>query len=92
MSGDIMTFPQSWEEYEETYGFTDTEQIYTNSIRLIPTFRVQQWLDHLQNNIIEGHWIWEDDYEEDATCSQCGRYVYEASDFRYCPYCSSING
>lgn len=44
---DAMTFPNTWEEFEEMYSITDTEQIYTNGSRLIPTFRVRQWLDHM---------------------------------------------
>lgn len=44
---DVMTFPNTWEEFEEMYSITDTEQIYTNGSRLIPTFRVRQWLDHM---------------------------------------------
>ena len=43
---DMMTFPKTWEEYEKSYGFTDTKEIYTNGIRLIPSFRVEQWLEH----------------------------------------------
>lgn len=45
--GEQMTFPDTWEEFEKFYGFTDKEQIYTNGSRLIPSFRVEQWLDHL---------------------------------------------
>ena len=48
MSEDRMTFPDTWEEFEKEYGFTDTEEIYTNGSRLIQTFRVQQWLEHVQ--------------------------------------------
>lgn len=44
---DLMTFPNTWEEYERSYGFTDTEEIYTNGARLIPSFRVEQWLEHI---------------------------------------------
>lgn len=44
---DLMTFPNTWEEYERFYGFTDTEEIYTNGARLIPSFRVKQWLEHI---------------------------------------------
>lgn len=43
---DLMMFPDTWEEFEKTYGFNDTEEIYTNGSRLIPSFRVKQWLDH----------------------------------------------
>lgn len=44
---DMMTFPDTWEEYEKLYGFNDSEGIYTNDSRLIPSFRVKQWLDHI---------------------------------------------
>lgn len=60
MSGDVMTFPNTWEEYEETYGFNDTEQVYTNGSRLIQSFRVKQWLEHIEvsEDCISKHDIW----------------------------------
>lgn len=47
---DMMTFPDTWEEYEKIYGFNDVDQVYTNGSRLIPSFRVKQWLDHIKGN------------------------------------------
>ena len=47
MSGDIMRFPDTWEEFEREYGFNDHEELYTNGARLIPSFRVEQWLEHI---------------------------------------------
>lgn len=44
---DMMTFPETWEEFEKSYGFDDSEEVYTNGSRLIPSFRVKQWLDHI---------------------------------------------
>lgn len=44
---DMMTFPDTWEEFEKRYGFDDSEELYTNGSRLIPSFRVKQWLDHI---------------------------------------------
>ena len=46
---EMMTFPDTWEEFEKSYGFTDNEEVYTNGARLIPSFRVKQWLDHLSS-------------------------------------------
>lgn len=46
-----MTFPNTWEEFEQSYGFDDEEQIYTNGSRLIQTFRVKQWLEHLPSAV-----------------------------------------
>ena len=58
MSNDMMTFPDTWEEYEKSYGFTDSEEVYTNGARLIPSFRVKQWLDHLSSvQLRKGKWI-----------------------------------
>ena len=50
---DMMTFPDTWEEFEEQYGITDREEIYTNGARLIPSFRVKQWLDHIADRKTE---------------------------------------
>lgn len=44
---DAMTFPGTWEEFEKSYGFDDSDEVYTNGSRLIPSFRVKQWLDHI---------------------------------------------
>lgn len=55
MSGEIMTFPNTWEEYEKYWGFNDSEEVYTNNARLIPSFRVKQWLDHIKE--AEPKWI-----------------------------------
>lgn len=41
-----MQFPDTWEEFEQAYGFEDKKEIYTNGSRLIQSFRVKQWLDH----------------------------------------------
>lgn len=67
---DLMVFPDTWEEFEKTYGFNDTEEIYTNGSRLIPSFRVKQWLDHLpsaQPEKMRGRW-------QEITESDCSGY------------------
>lgn len=43
---DMMTFPDTVEEFMEQYKITDTEQIYTNGTELVPIFRMRQWFDH----------------------------------------------
>ena len=50
---DMMTFPDTVEEFMEQYKITDTEQIYTNGTELVPIFRMRQWFDHKP----EPHWI-----------------------------------
>ncbi len=44
---DLMTFPNTVEEFMEQYKIIDTEQIYTNGAELVPIFRMKQWFEHL---------------------------------------------
>lgn len=53
MVNEQMEFPKTWEEYEKDYGFNDSKEVYTNNSRLIPSFRVKQWLDHLEQEPCE---------------------------------------
>lgn len=87
---DMMQFPETWEEYEEQYGFTDKEEIYTNGSRLIQSFRVKQWLEHIKPKA--GKWKeeyagngWNDFW--DYTCSECGRKFHRFYKSNYCPNC-----
>lgn len=92
MGGMTMDFPDTWEEFEESYGFTDTKQLYTNGGRLIPSFRVEQWLDHIKTP--EGEWFIDGEY---INCSHCKkeRWSNEApiadlvKGFRHCPNCGA---
>lgn len=43
---DMMTFPETVEEFMNQYKITDTEQIYTNGAELVPIFRMKQWFEH----------------------------------------------
>lgn len=82
-----MAFPNTWEEYEEYYGFTDSEQIYTNGARLIMSFRVKQWLNHLPSAERKGKWI---DVNSDGSlwrCNQCKDTACCKGD--YCPNCGA---
>lgn len=44
--GDVMIFPETFEEFAEQYKIVDKKQVYTNGTELIPIFRVKQWLEH----------------------------------------------
>lgn len=44
--GDMMTFPDTVEEFMEQYKIVDTEKIYSNGIELVPIFRMKQWFEH----------------------------------------------
>lgn len=44
---DMMTFPNTVEEFMEQYKIVDTEKIYTNGAELVPIFRMKQWFEHV---------------------------------------------
>ena len=44
---DMMTFPNTVEEFMEQYKIIDTEKIYTNGAEVIPIFRMMQWFEHV---------------------------------------------
>ena len=44
---DMMTFPNTVEEFMEQYKIVDTEKIYTNGADLVPIFRMMQWFEHV---------------------------------------------
>ena len=101
MSNDIMVFPETWEMFEHNYGFTDTKEIYTNGARLIPSFRVKQWLDHIAKpeertakvikhdyviHYVEEHYIHEKEGSE-FLCGFCKKKVLDGDD--YCSHCGT---
>jgi hypothetical protein len=43
---ECMMFPNSWGEFLDDYSFKDKEEVYTNGSMLIPTFRVEQMVEH----------------------------------------------
>lgn len=54
---DKMRFPERIDDFLMSYSFKDDKRIYTNGSRLIPTFRVEQALEHygqkIRNNTID---------------------------------------
>lgn len=48
MSGEVMEFPKTAEEFMEKYKIIDSEQVYTNGAELVPIFRMKQWFEHLE--------------------------------------------
>ena len=65
MSGDVMQFPKTVEEFMEEYKVVDTEHVYTNGTELVPIFRMEQWFEHLRH----GKWIKVGD--NTYRCSRC---------------------
>ena len=45
---DMMTFPDTVEEFMEQYKVVDTDHVYTNGTEFVPIFRMKQWFEHIQ--------------------------------------------
>lgn len=56
---DCMMFPNDWKKFLTEYSFIDHKEFYTNGSRLIPTFRVEQMIEHYfaTDNNVGGTWI-----------------------------------
>lgn len=83
---DLMTFPDTVEEFMEQYKVIDTEQVYINGAELVPIFRMKQWFEHLPS--IEQRWKAPTSEKEQLSldcdfCRQheCGDKLYESSDW-----------
>ena len=90
---DMMTFPDTVEEFMEQYKIVDTKQVYTNGAELVPIFRMKQWFEHLQTIEPErkkGKWIKISPagiYE----CSVCGQNVMtnDIAAYKWCHGCGA---
>ena len=96
---DMMTFPDTVEEFMEQYKTVDTEQIYSNGIEYVPIFRMRQWFEHKPERK-KGKWIrWYEEIEDDigteyrphCKCSECGMEYdpYTVKFINFCPNCGS---
>ncbi len=43
---DAMQFPESWKQFLHDYEFRDFSMEYTNGSMLVPSFRVEQMIEH----------------------------------------------
>lgn len=48
---DRMEFPKTMKEFIEGYSFKDSDEVYTNGSELVPVFRVEQALEHYEQEI-----------------------------------------
>lgn len=92
---DLMTFPNTVEEFMEQYKIVDTEHVYTNGVEMVPIFRMQQWFDHVHNAdaapVVHAHRVhchsagggthW-------LACSECQNPIDHAD--KYCRNCGAI--
>ena len=86
---DLMTFPDTVEEFMERYKVIDTMQVYTNGAELVPIFRMKQWFEHLLTaEPRTGKWVLMSDCTgKYYACSWCGHDGY--SGMHYCPNCGA---
>lgn len=85
---DCIQFPDTWKEFEQLYGFKDEKEIYTNGSRLIQSFRVEQWLDHI-TNLKQKKNKWQIVFIKGETwgiCSNCN-FKQKAGELNFCPNC-----
>jgi len=70
-----MEFPETFDEFVDSYGFIDTEEVYTNGSQLISVFRVKQWLKHIseKTQMIDKSNFDEEQYKTDLQSAyDCG--------------------
>ena len=85
---DLMTFPDTVEEFMEKYKVTDTEHVYTNGTEFVPIFRMKQWFEHAADVAPVRHGRW----GKDNDCSECGCQPWFERDIHtlsYCPNCGA---
>lgn len=43
---DVMMFPDTVEEFMESYKMVDVEHVYSNGVEFVPIYRMMQWFQH----------------------------------------------
>lgn len=70
---DAMQFPESWKQFLHDYEFRDSSMEYTNGSMLVPSFRVEQMIEH---------------YFRDAVpvvrCRECRYYAASGATTSFC--------
>ena len=75
---DKMMFPKTFKEFAEYYGFKDEKWAYTNNAELIPVFRVEQWLDHIN---AKTQMVDESTFDERSRSNQTIRYFLNTESY-----------
>ena len=70
---ECMTFPDTVEEFMDSYKIVDTEQVYTNGMEMVPIYRMRQWFQH-EPERKKGKWntYYHGDIDFSYSCNQCG--------------------
>lgn len=80
---DKMEFPKTMKEFIDNYSFKDSDEVYTNGSMLIQTYRVEQAIEHYEQEIINKA-------IDEFVKNICEKYTEEESKGHYKQYCASI--
>lgn len=86
---ETMQFPDSWQDFLHQYEFRDDVEEYTNGSMLIPSFRVEQMMEHYSQYAVPvvrcGECIYFDPEGHDGvSCAETGAMIWPNED----DYCS----
>ena len=93
---ECMTFPDTVEEFMDSYKIVDTEQVYTNGTEMVPIYRMRQWFEH-EPERKKGKWI-DAVLPNDSgglqvqVCNQCNTFfplAYTGGGHNFCPNCGA---
>ena len=98
-------FPDTVEEFMESYKVVDVERVYSNGVEFVPINRMRQWFQH-QPERKKGKWIAKEERQKQEIfiCSVCKGWAYSPwigsrkspkpnrCKYNYCPNCGSYNG
>ena len=99
MSGDVMQFPKTVEEFMEEYKVVDTEHVYTNGTELVPIFRMEQWFEYIGAEPVKhGKLMRTEAYPHKLYCGECYNTLIPNDEAveqnwmlkpKYCMYCGA---
>lgn len=84
---ECMTFPDTVEEFMDSYKIVDTEQVYTNGTEMVPIYRMRQWFQH-EPERKKGKWIMKKSMMYCPYCA-CGYERIFQYDYNFCPNCGA---
>lgn len=98
---ECMTFPDTVEEFMDSYKIVDTEQVYTNGTEMVPIYRMRQWFQH-EPERKKGKWIKRDVPRQihgiscsapNYQCSVCKKWWFHNGEglkwYKFCPECGA---
>lgn len=70
---EVMQFPDSWQDFLHQYEFQDDVEEYTNGSMLIPSFRVEQMMEHYSQYAVPV-----------VRCRECRYYAASGATTSFC--------